>query len=168
MLHKNHGKNLTPAVLRRSYRILGLSVLFFLLSLGLIGRWWWQSSHDSGFGKLSLTAGGYAPGPVSGDKPVVLVTGPEPAKLQHLSWPLRQDVKVQGDCHDQYFTVLLYPETRDYRQDPTGNVYNRAIACERDKPWHHTFATSSLFLTTGTYYLVRADQGAEGSWYNPY
>jgi hypothetical protein len=155
-------------VLRRSYKILALALVLLILSIGLMARWWWQISHDSRPAGISLSASGFSPGSMSGDRPVVLTNSPEPKKFQPVSWPLVKDLKISGDCHDQYYTILIYPQARDYRQDPTSSVFNRAFACQKGDRWEQSLSTFNLQLATSTYYLIRADQGAEGSWYNPY
>jgi len=162
-------KSTPPDVLRRSYRILILALVFFLLSLGILGRWWWQMSRSSGGLAVSLRSSGFAPGgQISGERPVVLASGPEPTKLISVQGPLPQELTVEGICRDQYFTILIFPSDQDYRQNPTSNVYNRATVCTSTEAWLQKLSPANLQLATGTYYLVRADQGAEGSWYNPY
>jgi hypothetical protein len=168
MWFKKRLKFSSGEVLRQSYKILALALLLFLLSVGLMIRTWWQLSHDNRPAGISLSASGFSPGTMAGDRPVVLTNSPEPKKFQHVDWPLVKDLKISGECHDQFYTILIYPEVRDYRQDPTSSVFNRAFPCTKGEKWQQSLAAFNLQSATSSYYLVRADQGTEGSWYNPY
>jgi hypothetical protein len=72
-------------------------------------------------------------------------------------------------CQDNYGVVLIYPSTLDYRLNPLSFLYNRAMLCARDATSTQLISFEHVRLeASSTYYIVRAHQGKQGSWYNPY
>lgn len=76
--------------------------------------------------------------------------------------------RVQGECKDVYYALLVFEEGVDYRHSPLDAKYNVATACTGGA-FAADIMLSALPLEEGrTYYVVRAHQGARGGWYNPY
>ncbi len=74
----------------------------------------------------------------------------------------------KGRCSDAYVALLIFSSRIDYRQDPSRALVNRAIPCPQNKIFFYEFALSDLKnLAEGTYYVISADQGIKGVWYNP-
>ncbi len=77
------------------------------------------------------------------------------------------DRVVSGTCADMYFVVLVFAQDVDYRVSPLDAKYNRAVACTGGKA-EVSIPTDTLPLTEGErYYVIMADQGRTGTWYNP-
>jgi len=72
--------------------------------------------------------------------------------------------KVEGVCGDIYYTVLLFRNSDDYLKDPSSAVLNRAYPCENGN-FSQTFSAQDFpNIPDGTYFLLTADQGAQGPW----
>jgi hypothetical protein len=77
-------------------------------------------------------------------------------------------VVLEDGCHATYATLLVYPASVDYREDVSRAVVNRALPCESGKAFQYGFSAESLKnFGDGEYYYFFADQGEEGTWYNP-
>ncbi len=76
-------------------------------------------------------------------------------------------LQIQTQCHDAYYTVLIFSSSDDYRQNPGSAKYNRAFACQKGQEIEHLVDLTGLNLADGKYYYFAADQGDKGSWYNP-
>ncbi len=75
---------------------------------------------------------------------------------------------ASATCNAAYITVLLFPAKIDYRGDINAAVYNEASPCHSDQPFTLVIATSDIATAPfGSYYLIIADQGTSGTWYNP-
>jgi len=74
---------------------------------------------------------------------------------------------ISGQCSDVYYTVLLYKKSVDYRKYQAPPVFNKAYECPTDKKFKIDVSQEKTNLSTGEYYVIIADQGAAGSWYNP-
>jgi hypothetical protein len=71
-------------------------------------------------------------------------------------------------CGDAYVAILIFPASVDYRADIDAAVYNEAFPCHLNQPFMTTIAPSDLAPSpSGTYYIIIADQGKSGTWYNP-
>jgi hypothetical protein len=72
--------------------------------------------------------------------------------------------KVESACGDFYYTVIIFRNSDDYIKDPASAVFNRAYPCENGT-FSQTFSAQDFpNLPDGTYYLLTADQGAQGPW----
>jgi hypothetical protein len=140
-----------------------------LLALLVIGGVFWYAKFGTS------TSSRYAPTPqelkVAGD-PVpyplpILVEGPSPDSFETFTLPAAGAASRDVVCGDTLYTVLVFPAGVDYRRNPRGFVYNSATPCAKGEKIVAGVAKESLQAAAGEYYLVVADQGASGSWYNP-
>lgn len=76
-------------------------------------------------------------------------------------------ISLSGNCHDTYYTVLVFSSAVDYRKDPTAALSNRAFECPSSKLFNVEMNLKDINLQSGKYYVFVADQGKTGSWYNP-
>ena len=152
---------------KKMYRLLALAVVFFLAGsfFFLYDRYApKRSEKTSDMPKIKSSQDFFDP---------VLSRFPAPEKFQKFTYDSRgfngeETFSVVTSCNDTYVTILIFSAAVDYRRDVTKAVFNRAFSCERG----HTFsyALSKSDLTTakeGDYYLIIADQGTTGTWYNP-
>lgn len=151
-------------LLRRSYRILALSLILLVLTVVILWRQPWKHSSIPEQEQTAKKVTVYA------DEPVSLKNGKSPAEfpLIEVKAGTATQFTVQGTCQDIYYTVLLYASDRDYRDDPTANVFNQAFACNKGQKFNQEITLPVGRLIPGVYYLLQADQGAEDSWYNPH
>lgn len=116
---------------------------------------------------------------------------PEPDKFKSFEYsePSRQnggsygagknnDLEFFGECSDKYYTILIYGEGVDYRIDPSSAKFNQAFECPKnpEEVASQLYGAGKKFkfiadqntgLQEGKYYIIFADQGEEGNWYNP-
>lgn len=89
-----------------------------------------------------------------------------------------KDLEFNGECSDRYFTILIYDEEADYRANPSSAKFNQAFECLQNpervalRPYgagnkFKFIIDQSTGLAEGKYYIIIADQGKEGIWYNP-
>lgn len=78
-----------------------------------------------------------------------------------------KQISISGLCRDKYYTFLIFSSATDYRKDPAAARVNSAMDCPAGGKFTISLDLKSFNLTTGSYYLFVADQGASGSWYNP-
>lgn len=104
---------------------------------------------------------------------------PEPDKFRHFEYsePSRQnggsygagknsDIEFNGECSDLYYTILIYSKDIDYRKNPASAKLNQAFECPKTKKFKFRIAQDTG-LAKGKYYIIIADQGKEGTWFNP-
>lgn len=96
-----------------------------------------------------------------------LVAGPSPERFASFSVPDDKPIVREIECADALYTVLVFRDGTDYRKSPREAVYNSANACKRGDLFKLEFNPGSLGIPPGDYYLIIADQGVSGSWYNP-
>lgn len=146
----------------RSYRILALALILFVLS---IAGFWWQGSRSV---SPSRVVG--APQVATQD---LFRTYPDPSTFRTFVFKdgfvsKENTLAFEGRCSDVYVALLIFSSRVDYRQDPSRALVNRAISCPQNKLFSYEFALSDLKnLAEGTYYVISADQGIRGVWYNP-
>ncbi|TSC90968.1 MAG: hypothetical protein CEN90_695 [Parcubacteria group bacterium Licking1014_17] len=99
---------------------------------------------------------------------------PPPEDFRHFDYPKdsffdypKNILNVSGKCNDFYKTVLIYGADSDYRQNPEMAKFNEALRCKKGEMFEEKIDLSLLNITEGGYYVIVADQGKEGSWYNP-
>lgn len=96
------------------------------------------------------------------------IDGPNPEVFRSFVYTEGEEtLVVEGACESVYSAVMLYPMSIDYRESPLDAVYNIAERCEG-----FTFARTIdlrqfAFREGEEYYVIRAQQGASGQWYNP-
>jgi hypothetical protein len=73
------------------------------------------------------------------------------------------ELRIEGQCSNVSFVVLLFKNEEDYARDPASYIVNRAYPCENGS---FSYALSSLptTLADGTYYLLVGEQGDRGMW----
>lgn len=88
------------------------------------------------------------------------------------------DLEFNGECSDLYYTILIYGKDIDYRTDPASAKFNQAFECPKNpegvapqpygagKKFNFT-VDQNTGLSEGKYYIIIADQGKDGTWYNP-
>lgn len=101
-----------------------------------------------------------------GSKPVV-IEGPAKSAFEEIELPSEEQVVRSLVCADAYYVVALFPADADYRTEPRRAVYNTASPCVKGEPVEATLLLSLVTAPAGSYYMVVADQGVEGTWYNP-
>ncbi len=160
-------------VLRRSYRIVALAAIFFVVGVVFfIFDWRLRATQPTApnFG------GEAAPAPVAGEPRAPLsplANYPAPATFERMTYDGKKAadqnyIEIGGKCTDMYFTVVIFPADFDYRNDPTRAVLNRATICPPEKTFTlHLTAADLRSLPKGEYYVIVADQGQSGLWYNP-
>lgn len=75
---------------------------------------------------------------------------------------------ISVQCGDAFLTVLIFPSAVDYRQDVAKAIFNRAFGCATGEKFSHEIIKNDLVnYGFGSYYLIIADQGLQGMWYNP-
>lgn len=140
----------------REHRILAVAIIFFL-----IGVFFYFTDKERGMEKIE-----------NNGKPMQLQTGqsfmdpllakyPEPSKFQKISPDKRE---ISAECRDTYLTILIFPADTDYRNDITKAVFNKAFPCIKEELFHYNLGKD---FKDGNYYVIAADQGTEGTWYNP-
>lgn len=158
---------------RRVIRILILA--FILLLLAAILAWQafshWPQAQALKPTFIKLEASSFARGdkteaPDSAD--INRSTWPAPETFAHVSGALlARGWTVRGNCHEKYYTVVVYPASTDYRQDATRFIYNQAHPCVNQE-FEHLITVDTIATSSDQYYVVRADQKDEGTWFNPY
>ena len=95
---------------------------------------------------------------------------PEATTFEHFVFAASQPTKdLFIDCKDTFAAVLVYAADVDYRTHLMDAKYNMAHACEKDTDTAITIDLSNRPLVDGReYYVIKAQQGLEGEWYNPY
>lgn len=90
---------------------------------------------------------------------------PAPEKFHHFIAP--SQAEISGTCADKYYAVLIYEDEFDYRKTPEAARLNRASKCQTGGFFNTVINPKDIGLLTEKYYIIIADQGKEGSWYNP-
>lgn len=145
--------------------ILGIAVAgVFFLNKVLIGS---QLESKSGFAIQPLSKGfslaeSGAQYEFYKDK---LKSYPEPNKFKSFEYK-NKDLEFNGECSDKYYTILIYSKEVDYRVNPASAKFNQALECPANKKFNLKIDAISG-LIPGKYYIIIADQGRTGSWYNP-
>lgn len=150
------------SVRRKVYRIEVLITLF------VISAFFWFLKFGDTIAKQRLVVDPSLQ--VSGTpiaSPTIVITGPEPATFSTFVLPGEGELRREIVCQNSLYTTLIFPADADYRKDPRSAVYNSANECLKGKQIEVVINKETLTLKPGRYYLVVADQGASGSWYNP-
>ncbi|MBP9669160.1 MAG: hypothetical protein KBE09_02625 [Candidatus Pacebacteria bacterium] len=95
---------------------------------------------------------------------------PEASSFDHFVF--KKDVPIKDlyiKCDDAFAAVLVYAAGVDYRTHLLDAKYNVAHACTPGTETAIAIDLSNRPLIDGQeYYVIRAQQGPEGEWYNPY
>lgn len=145
--------------------VLGIAVVgVFFLNKTLINN---QSESREGFAVQPLSKGfSLAESGVQyefyKDK---LKSYPDPSKFKSFEYK-NKDLEFNGECSDVYYTILIYGKGVDYRANPASAKFNQAFECPKNKKFNFV-VDQNTGLAEGKYYIIIADQGKEGNWYNP-
>lgn len=90
---------------------------------------------------------------------------PDPDKYKTFEYK-NSDLEFSGECSDRYYTILIYNKGVDYRANPASAKFNQAFECPANGEFKFKI-DSNIGLIPGKYYIIVADQGKEGGWYNP-
>lgn len=78
-----------------------------------------------------------------------------------------QVLGISGTCVDAYYTVLIFKKSSNFQTHPGDNVFNNAFLCPDNKKIAIEIDISHSNFSDGVgYYLLVADQGKSGTWYN--
>lgn len=92
---------------------------------------------------------------------------PDPVKFKHFgisALPL----KIIDSCKDDYYAALVYNKDIDYRKNPAAALVNKAYQCPGDGKFIFELLKEDLIkYDSGNFYVIIADQGEKGIWYNP-
>jgi hypothetical protein len=153
-------------------KILILSVIFFILGLILFIRSFFSLQNQLKPAKVHLSPSGYTSTNLErivSPEPIVLNSNPSPDNFLTFNIPdYKSDLTLKINCKADYYVLLIFPKSVDYRKNPNLSVYNKAYECNGKKEFFITINLNELNLTQGSYYFVRANQNLQGSWYDPY
>ena len=90
---------------------------------------------------------------------------PDPDKFKTFEYK-NSDLEFDGECSGRYYTILIYNKGVDYRANPASAKLNQALECPANKKFIFKL-DSNTGLIPGKYYIIFADQGQNGVWYNP-
>lgn len=150
----------------KTWRILLLSAAFFLSGLLFF---FFRMTDGGDPGSVRQFSPDQAPR--IGEEPRLvpsLANYPEPAVFHQFTYERGEPLIVEGKCKDRYYTIMLFEQGIDYRANPADARFNTAYPCTGTAYVEHV-PIDTLFLTEGKgYYVVKAHQGEEGEWYDPY
>lgn len=93
---------------------------------------------------------------------------PEPSVFHQFAYTRGAELTVKGECKDAYHVVMIFKEGVDYRAAPMDARFNTAYPCTGES-FAERIPIDTLFLEDGArYYVIKAHQGATGTWYDPY
>lgn len=153
-------------ILNRSYRILAVAILFFAVGTFLFFK-------DKGVSNQSSAANDFQVSPGDSFSDPIFSHYPSPSIFQKFSYNSNKinnadSLPITASCNDFYVTILIFPINLDYRRDVSKAAFNKAFGCERGKSFLYQLSGSSLGgFKNGDFYLIIADQGESGTWYNP-
>jgi len=153
-------------VLKKSYKILFLAIIIFILSL----IFFFTKKGNFPKTKPNYEAIPLSPGftNIRDEQNINLIKLPPPEKFPH--FVLKEgsnQLKIQNKCNDAFYTVLIFENGVDYRENPQLAKFNSAFVCQRGEIFEKLINLSDIPLKPGKYYYIIADQGNEGTWYNP-
>ncbi|MGC9610980.1 MAG: hypothetical protein ABSE68_02055 [Minisyncoccia bacterium] len=156
--------------MRRVYRILAIAIIFFVA--GIFFFYKDKNSEVSDAPKVSDYKNLQVVGDTSFQDPL-FSKFPSPDKFQKFTYDKigingGDSFLVSAQCVDAFLTVLIFPSVVDYRKDVAKAVFNKAFGCAAGEKFNHEVVKSDLAnYGFGSYYVILADQGRQGMWYNP-
>jgi len=167
--------NFVDLVLKKTYKILGLSILILILSLVFF---FWrgkeitknlETKNNQGQFRVQPLSQGFVE--INSDRWQTDIHNqinlPSPDKFNTFSYPQTKSLKTKTLCADTYLTVLIFNLKDDYRQNPGAAKFNSAFPCRKGEEFIKIIDLEKINLSQGKYYYIIADQGSTGSWYNP-
>jgi len=157
-------------ILKKSYKILIFSIIIF----GLAVFFYWKGidrgeNDKENFQVIPLNPG-FGIANENSDNNSLSLNWPDPKKLHSFTYNpslINKNLLVEDKCQDDYLTILIFSKNDDYRIYPAKAKFNKAFECFSSQIVSQEINLSSLNLSAGNYYYFTADQGKEGSWYNP-
>jgi len=145
-------------------------VAMFFLNKTLIGN---PSEPEVGFAIQPLSQGftdlEVEPprgGSTSGNDKYDLKKFPAPETFRTFN-RTEKELSISGNCSDKYYTIIIYKKGIDYRDKPSAAVFNTAFDCPSGGLFNRKISLSDINLGGSDYYVIVANQGNEGTWYNP-
>jgi hypothetical protein len=156
--------------MRRVYRILAIAIIFFVA-----GIFFFYKDKNNEINNAPKVAD-YKDLQVVGNAPFqdpLFSKFPSPEKFQKFTYDKEginggDSFPISAQCEDAFLTILIFPSAVDYRQDVAKAVFNRAFGCTVGEKFNYEVVKSDLAnYGFGSYYVILADQGQRGMWYNP-
>ena len=156
----------------KEYRILALAVAFFIIGLFFFLQ---NNASQAPTQPQSLMNQSVSVKSAQGSPSFEpeFANFPPPSQFQTLTNDANglngsDSLSITATCHDVFLAVLIFPSRFDYRSDVSKEVYNQASPCQPGQAFHKTISKTEMEnLPFGTYYVIVADQGTTGTWYNP-
>lgn len=147
--------------MRRAWRVLALAVVF--CALGLV---FFFMRSVVGSPSAAVPQGRQAPAAAQDER--LYIQGPDPSVFTTFVYnPQKPELAIADSCFDTYYAVLIYAKKVDYRKSPLDARYNVATECPPEKKYAIVLPLAGLPLTPGEeYYVIHAEQGSTGQWYN--
>ena len=153
-------------ILKKSYKILILAIIIFILGL----TFFFLRAKDIFKTKSRYEVMPLSPGftnALEGEN-VDLKKLPPPEKFSHFVFNgMNNQLKIKKECNDIFYTILIFEDGVDYREHPQSAKFNSAFSCKKGENFEAVINLSDISLKPGKYYYIIADQGNEGTWYNP-
>ena len=153
---------------RRAYRALGWATLLFVASAAF-----YLLDRRAPASAPQPPAPSASAGAQTSDFVEALKNYPPPSAFRTLAVSPKgafdpEVTTLVGTCAGGYYAVVIFPAGADYRSDPSRAVVNRASACTPREAFSSVISSTTLpSMPPGKYYVILADQGATGLWYNP-
>lgn len=151
--------------IKKEYRILAIAIIFFAIGLFFF---YYDKKSTANVAPAPRTAS------VSqANQPLTLPKFPDPKTFTRFTYKPLASVAVPlptitETCRDSYVALLIFKSNLDYRKDPARASFNRAFPCVSGQQFHYAFSKEDVKdLTEGEYYVIAADEGEGGAWYNP-
>ncbi len=151
--------------IKKEYRILALAILFFLA-----GLFFFYNEKRVAVGDVSRQGNVAAS---QANQPLTLPKFPDPKTFTRFTYkpsaPIANPLPtIVEQCRDSYIALLIFKSNLDYRKDPARASFNRAFPCTRGEQFRYELSDSDVKdLVEGEYYIIAADEGEGGTWYNP-
>ena len=146
----------------RAWRILAVAALFLALGVFFFLR---QDEPELALQNIVPSAKNTPTSPIQAKH---YIEGPSPEVFESFVYdPAHPVLVVLGECSDVYYSVLIYASSLDYRESPLDARYNVAKPCNESKTFSEAIALEKFPLRAGeSYYVIKADLGMTGQWYN--
>ena len=153
--------------LKRIVVLVSSIVLLYLFSKFFIYGDYKNTTNIAGFGIEPLSQGftNVELGENDSNKTIDFKNYPSPSSFKIVRGDMGKII-VSGECRDKYLTFLIYKIDTDYRYNPQSAVVNKAFPCSKNLVFNETVELGGNFGNSD-YYLITADQGTKGTWYNP-
>lgn len=93
---------------------------------------------------------------------------PSPSKFTSFVYKGEKQFEINVVCKDAYYVILMFSNEVDYRTDTLSALYNTAERCTMKKSYRIAIPLTQHLTIGASYYIIRADEGAYGTWYDPY